>query len=82
MEGLAQKPTTPEPEPEKHPTKGRCVRCGQRLGRLWLWELGRWQADKWCSDECYKAEQQNEVAQRIAEIRTRRAARQEGTTHA
>ena len=82
MDGLAQKPTTPEPAPEKHPTKGRCVRCEQKLGRLWLWEIGRWQPDKWCSDECYQAEQKREDAQRIAAIRTRRATRLEGTTNA
>ena len=72
MEGLPQQPTLPEPAPERHPTKGRCCRCGQPLARLWLWELGRWQPDKWCSDECYRAEQQSEDARRIADVRARR----------
>lgn len=74
MQGLPQKPTTPEPDADKHPSKGRCVRCGQPLRRLWLWELGRWLPDKWCSDECYQAEQQREEAAARAEIIARRKA--------
>lgn len=56
------------------------MRCGQPLGRLWLWELGRWLPDKWCSDECYQAEQKREEAASIAAVRARRA-RAEATEH-
>lgn len=73
MEGLPQTPTTPEPAAEQHPTKGRCCRCGQKLGRLWLWEFGRWLADRWCSDTCYQAEQQSHDARAKAAIMARRA---------
>ena len=79
MQGLPQQPTTPEPEPERHPTKGRCTICGQALPRLWLWEIGQWLPLRWCCDECYtKAIQREEARQRAAILaRRQRAANQE-----
>lgn len=79
MQGLPQQPTTPEPETERHPTKGRCTVCGQPLTRLWRWEIGQWLAERWCCDECYSTATQREEARSRAEIlaRRQRAANQE-----
>lgn len=74
MQGLPQQPTTPEPASERHPTKGRCAICGQRLLRLWRWEIGQWLAERWCCDDCYRKAIEREEAQARAAIRARRAA--------
>lgn len=74
MQGLPQQPTMPEPAPERHPTKGRCSICGQKLPRLWRWEIGQWLPERWCCDECCSSATGREEARHRAAILARREA--------
>lgn len=73
MQPLPANPNVPEPPDEQHPGKGRCMHCGQRLQRLWIWTFGAWQADRWC-DACFDTVRQKEIATRREAIAARRTA--------
>lgn len=61
--------------PAKHPSDGRCKRCGSELPRLWMphpFAPGEMIADRWCSDHCYGVElpEQSQRACRASRMRT------------
>lgn len=64
-----------EPGPERHPTKGRCSQCGQRLQRLWLWFAERWTADRYCCPECEEKAKNKAEAEALSGQRARAARR-------
>lgn len=67
-------PTLPAPDDAAHPTRGRCATCGTTLQRLWMWEINRWIADRWCHGECHSRALTDCTQRAAAESRARRAA--------